>query len=31
MNNCICRLFEDNTGWIIILAIVIVCCCCNNG
>ena len=30
MNNCFCRLFEDNTLWLIIIAILILSCC-NNG
>ena len=30
MNNCFCRLFEDNTIWLIIIAILILGNC-NNG
>ena len=30
MNNCFCRLFEDNTIWLIIIAILILSSC-NNG
>ena len=30
MNNCFCRLFEDNTVWLIIIAILLLSCC-NNG
>jgi len=30
MNNCFCRLFEDNTVWLIIIAILILSSC-NNG
>ena len=31
MNNCFCRLFEDNTVWLIIIAILLLNCCNNNG
>lgn len=37
MTNCFCRLFEDNTIWLIIIAILILSCCnggcgtCGNG
>ena len=31
MNNCFCRLFEDNTIWLIIIAILILSSCNNNG
>ena len=27
MNNCFCRLFEDNTVWLIIIAILLLNCC----
>ena len=30
MNNCFCRLFEDNTIWLIIIAFLILSSC-NNG
>ena len=31
MNNCFCRLFEDNTLWLIIIDILILSACNNNG
>ena len=31
MNNCFCRLFEDNTIWLIIIAILLLNCCNHEG
>lgn len=31
MNNCLCRIFDDNCTWLIVVACILVfCCCCNN-
>lgn len=32
MNNCFCRIFDDNCTWLIILAVIFLLCnCCGGG
>lgn len=29
--NCLCNLFDDNSGWIIVIALIILFCCCGGN
>lgn len=30
MNNCLCRVFDNDWIWILIAFLLITCCCCNG-